>query len=288
MLESEDSGEAEPAEEAAPEPLVEATVAEALEETQAKASAESPSPAESTEAGFADTPAAEEEISSLVEETQGPAPIEAAPVQEIKPVPETGGLAAASVEKEVPEAVTELSETVSSVAIEMVKPVDAAEASMVVETSLLEDVPAGPAAEEEAIQDVKEAEAQPLEAASPVAVEVVDLVAPVSPVVEEHVETAAPVVTETPPTQEVHSSQGSTLEARQKWCADLVCPTEVLAAAAEVTVAAAAGSVEATPEGPDEAAQVPDSEEAPTVQQQGERSTHSVAAALCQILASFK
>ncbi|XP_041133114.1 protein MGARP [Polyodon spathula] len=70
--ESEDSGEAEAAEEA--------TVAEALEEALAEASAESPSPAESTEAGLADTPTAEEEI-SLVEETQGPAPVEAAPAQ---------------------------------------------------------------------------------------------------------------------------------------------------------------------------------------------------------------
>ncbi|RXM30049.1 hypothetical protein EOD39_8197 [Acipenser ruthenus] len=260
MLESEDSGEAEPAEEVAPEPLVEATVAEALEETQAKASAESPSPAESTEAGLADTPAAEDEISSLVEETQGPAPIEAAPVQEIKPVPETGGLAAASVEKEVPEAVTELSETVSSVAIEMVKPVDAAEASMVVETSLLEDVPASPAAEEEAIQDIKAAVAV---TESVKAVEVASPVAEVGLAVESD----SPVVAATLSAKEVPVSPGAAEKAVQQWCTDFVCPAEFLAAA-EVTVAAAAGSEEVIPEGPAEAAQVPDSEEAPTVQQQ--------------------
>ncbi|XP_041123524.1 protein MGARP-like isoform X2 [Polyodon spathula] len=311
--ESEDSGE----EEAAPEPLAES--AEALEEALAEASAESPSPALFTEAGVADAPAAEEEISSLVENSQEPAPTDAAPVQETEPVAEMGGLAAASVETEVSEAVAELPEAASAVAIEVVSPVvekpeKIAEAPVEVETSTPEDVPASQAAEEEAIQNVKvpEAEAEPVEAASPVVVEVVAPVVQVCPVAEEPVETAeAPVVTRTPPTQEVQTSQGSTLEASQEVKVGVTESVEVVEVAspvaeaspavesdspvvaetlsaevpvspraaeevvhqveeilAEVTATAAAGSEEATPEGPSEGAQVPHSEEDSTVQQQ--------------------
>ncbi|MGH0160851.1 UNVERIFIED_CONTAM: hypothetical protein FKN15_057621 [Acipenser sinensis] len=142
---SEDSGEAEAAEEAAPEPLVEA--AEALEEALAEASTESPSPAESTEAGVADAPAAEEEISSLVEESQEPAPTDAAPVQESEDFGEAEAAEEAAPEP-LEEAAEALEEALAEASTESPSPAESTEAG----------VADAPAAEEEISSLVEESQ----------------------------------------------------------------------------------------------------------------------------------